>query len=121
MTDAADIVDRIGDRRYVSFDIYDTLVIRPYVRPTDLFRHVESLYNKEGFAESRISAEKNARRKHPGEITLDQIYDEIDPAYRDLMSVETDMEIKVPVLNKQIVSVIERLKDKGKSRNHCRR
>ena len=40
MTDAADIVDRIGDRRYVSFDIYDTLVIRPYVRPTDLFRHV---------------------------------------------------------------------------------
>ena len=114
MTDVADVMDRIGDRKYVSFDIYDTLVIRPYVIPTDLFRHVESLYNREGFAESRVSAERTARRKHTGEVTLDQIYDEIDPTYCDLMSVETDMEINVPVLNKKIIPIIDGLKKTGK-------
>lgn len=45
----------------VSFDIFDTLLLRPYARPTDLFLHLEKLYNKPNFAIARMRAEEYAR------------------------------------------------------------
>ena len=45
----------------ISFDIFDTLLLRPYVKPTDLFEHLEKLENLSGFANARIKAEKIAR------------------------------------------------------------
>lgn len=45
----------------ISFDIFDTLLLRPYIRPTDLFLHLEYICNKPNFAISRIKAEEYAR------------------------------------------------------------
>ena len=45
----------------ISFDIFDTLLLRPYIRPTDLFLHLEYIHNKPNFAISRIKAEEYAR------------------------------------------------------------
>lgn len=73
------------DIRYVSFDLFDTLVVRPFLRPTDLFvlmnaRVAELLATSEdiAFADQRRLAESIARRKarehDKEEVTLADIY-----------------------------------------------
>ena len=78
--------------RYVSFDIFDTLVLRPFFHPTDLFSLLSDEINKDSsafidFAQIRVDAERNCRkeieRRFPSreEITLDEIYDTIAQNY----------------------------------------
>ena len=77
---------------YVSFDIFDTLVCRPFMYPTDLFAILSDELNKDGgayinFRQIRIDAEKNCRKQvhiqFPSreEITLDEIYETIKQDY----------------------------------------
>lgn len=74
--------------KVVSFDIFDTLVQRPFWEPTDLFYFLGIYANQVlhagdllSFRDIRISAERKAREigrlNHPSweEITLDDIYD----------------------------------------------
>ena len=72
--------------KYVSFDVFDTLIERPFAQPTDLFDILSDELNQEtssyiDFTELRINAERYCREKqrmlHPSiqEITIDQIYD----------------------------------------------
>ena len=49
----------------ISFDIFDTLLLRPYAKPTDLFKHLEKLENAQGFAAERVMAEKRAPKFTP--------------------------------------------------------
>jgi len=51
----------IDAAKIISFDIFDTLLLRPYQHPSDVFLHLSVLYNTPAFYESRISAESNAR------------------------------------------------------------
>lgn len=72
---------------YVSFDIFDTLIKRYVLKPTDLFEIVSNKLNEQfdlkcvDFTCQRISAEHEARKKiyneNPlrEEITIDDIYD----------------------------------------------
>lgn len=77
---------------YVSFDIFDTLIQRPFYEPTDLFRlmnqQFEKLVNTNlEFSKIRIQAENYTRRKygkmHPTwqDVTLDEIYAEMAEIY----------------------------------------
>lgn len=80
-----------ADNRVISFDIFDTAVLRPFYRPTDLFRvlndEFRNLYPNESrtFQTIRIRAEKAIRDKKiyassatEDEITFKDIYDEIE-------------------------------------------
>lgn len=79
----------IGDSEVVSFDIFDTLLIRPFIAPTDVFLFIEYRYKREGFALERVNAEKRARKKSLEEdIQIEEIYKEIKPKFRDLINVE---------------------------------
>ena len=67
--------------QYVSFDIFDTLLIRGVDAPVEVFDFVEELYNEENkdkiysFKQKRIRAEKKARKKALKEdILLKDIY-----------------------------------------------
>ena len=52
----------IGDGvKAVSFDIFDTLIVRPYIRPKDLFAHMEQAEGAPGFAAERVDAERRSR------------------------------------------------------------
>ena len=75
------------DTAIVSFDVFDTLVQRPFLEPTDLFNILSDKFNELlnssayiDFKQIRISAENECRKlyalKHPSieEITLDEIY-----------------------------------------------
>lgn len=75
--------------KIISFDIFDTLLLRPFLYPTDLFivleQYVNSLIKTTdgiGFQKLRISAEmcireKNSKFTDVQEVTFDQIYDEL--------------------------------------------
>lgn len=63
----------------VSFDIFDTLIYRPFARPIDLFHIVGAETGLLNFAETRRLCEHNAREKRFAEcgsyeITFDDIY-----------------------------------------------
>ena len=89
--------DIVAGAQVVSFDVFDTLIARPYVKPTDLFRHIEQQCNVPGYADARTKAERNARRAHPelDDITLDHIYQSIESKFKSLKEVELDYERKM--------------------------
>ena len=88
-----DIDFQIKNHDIISFDIFDTLLIRPYVQPTDLFYHMEKIYNIPGFADARIKAEMYAREKsNKKDITFDEIYENLLPKYQKLKATELQME-----------------------------
>lgn len=64
--------------KVVSFDIFDTLLVRPCLIPTDVFYLVERKIGRNiGFAELRKKAEAYARKIKPyyyDDITIDEIY-----------------------------------------------
>lgn len=58
-----------------SFDLFDTLLVRPVADPHDIFRLVERDLAAPGWAGARIQAERVARAEKPSsEVTLDEIY-----------------------------------------------
>lgn len=97
------IYEEIKKHEIISFDIFDTLLIRPYVKPTDLFLHIEKLYKIKGFHKNRIEAEKLARGKYIDyeEITLNQIYEEIDDKYKQFKEIEIELEERILTIHKE--------------------
>lgn len=81
-----DIVKEIWNSKIkvVSFDIFDTLLLRPVLVPTDLFRLLENRLDIPNFHHMRIVAENEAR-KHKcvcvQDITFDDIYEEYTKLY----------------------------------------
>lgn len=97
------ICEEIKKHDIISFDIFDTLLVRPYAKPTDLFRHMEKLYKIKGFYKNRIRAEEQARYKHIDfeDITLEQIYEEIEEKYKPFKEKEMELEEKILTVHKE--------------------
>ncbi len=101
--------------RVVSFDVFDTLLIRPFVKPTDLFRYLEELDDAPGFAEARIEAERAAwRRDRRPEITFEEIYREIPSRYAALKNREYELELRTLKANPDVATLYEHARKLGK-------
>lgn len=100
----------------ISFDIFDTLLIRPYDKPTDLFYDIEKKEGILGFANARIIAEKEARNKYrmQEDITLGQIYDEIEDKYKLFMAKEMEYEETTIQVNSIVFRLFQYAKKKQK-------
>ena len=110
------IKDRVKKARVISFDIFDTLLMRPYVAPTDVFAHMEKVYEKKGFENERRDAEHRVRIRHNKleDITFDMIYEEIDDEFKDMKQKELDWEEMVLRANPEMKQVYDYAKEKGK-------
>ena len=87
------VEELICENDVVSFDIFDTLLKRPYINPYHLLKHVEKYTGKVGFYDARIKAERIARKKLNFEdITLDEIYSFIEEEYKNLINIELELE-----------------------------
>ncbi|VXA57530.1 conserved hypothetical protein [Acinetobacter proteolyticus] len=88
---------KIAQAEIVSFDIFDTLLLRPYLSPRDLFLHIEIDQCLEGFALARREAEFRARKKNPDrqEICYDDIYNEIETEFKCAKEIELNWEFRV--------------------------
>ncbi|EFK11329.1 conserved hypothetical protein [delta proteobacterium NaphS2] len=117
------LVSLIGQATYLSFDIFDTAVLRKVQRPTDVFHLVAEVFaQRKGnlpldYHQVRIDSEKRARvrawsvRQH-SETTLDEIYQcmaeewpIISGLARELQQIEIEVEQTVCVRNEFIYSV----------------
>lgn len=99
------IVDKTVD--YISFDVFDTLIERPFMNPTDLFDFLSDELNKctasyVNFKQIRITSEqlcRNQSSRHNSdkeEITLQEIYEKIEADYH------FDHEMLIHLMEKEI-------------------
>lgn len=96
--------DKLDNKKYISFDIFDTLIIRPFVNPVDVFHYIEKTgYGLKGFCKERVLAEQRARLNSKNEdVTLDEIYDNIVPKFKSIQSEEIKTELKLCKANPRI-------------------
>ena len=94
----------IDQAQYISFDIFDTLLVRPYVSPKDLFLHLEEHYACAGFRQERVAAERRARTLNPNkqDIIFDDIYAEIKLQFQPFKQAELDLERQVLTANPEM-------------------
>lgn len=101
--------------KYISFDIFDTLLFRPYENPTDLFEHLGILNNVKDFKKIRINAEIKAREVSKySEINIDEIYENIPSDLMYLKEQEKMLEKSILTPNIRLVKLINKLKKIGK-------
>lgn len=99
----------------ISFDIFDTLLIRSCKNPTDVFYSIGETHNSD-FPSYRIESEKRAREKVSSkEVTLDEIYSEMPDYLQQLKSVELDYESQTLHLNPRIVPILNAALESGKT------
>ena len=113
------LAQQIQDASLVSFDIFDTLILRLLYRPEGVFRYIEESANAPGFTENRKAAAQKARRQKKAtgkeEILLEEIYQHIDSKYRHLKTLEVELEIANHVRNPEIFEAYEFARRQGKT------
>lgn len=122
------------DIKVVSFDVFDTLILRPFWTPTDLFLLMNDAFHREctvssyvDFSEIRVQAERDCRarirKEHPQyeEITLDEIYDQLEKDYcldrmalEKLKALEQELELRFCVERKMGRQLFELARSQGK-------
>ncbi|MCR4633421.1 MAG: hypothetical protein K5648_04785 [Erysipelotrichaceae bacterium] len=106
--------EKIAQKKTVSFDVFDTLVIRPFVNAEEIFDHLEKVFGLNGFSKARKKAEAEARRTLNKEVGLDEIYGFLDDPYRSLKDKEIETEISFCHRNPLMVPVYEKAKELNK-------
>lgn len=118
MTETSKLINKCSKYQYISFDIFDTLVLRNVSKPVDVFEltsmRVSNIFGEssavnsaiKNFPKVRIRAEQFARQKKSSEITLDDIYDEIRIELPEVSAqlcdlykqfeIETELQVAVP-------------------------
>ncbi len=98
----------------VSFDVFDTLVLRPFLRPTDVFRYMESVgIAPEGYADARVKAEADARREFRREVRLTEIYARMGPEMQ-VSAEEVRTEVALCTGNPETIGFAKKLMEAGK-------
>ena len=107
----------------ISFDVFDTLIFRPFSDPTDLFYLVGEKMGIQDFKNLRIRAEKKARdivhKTSDGyEVTLEQIWNELAEETgldaSEGIRIETETEKTLCFANPYMLEVWDELKEAGK-------
>ena len=109
------IYDAVNSHEIISFDIFDTLVLRDVMKPSDIFDIVEYKYNQQspekklyGFKAMRIQAERTMRERKETEILLDEIYQELNSKISDvdrIKQIEVEAEYSFAVPNIEIKAI----------------
>lgn len=101
----------------VSFDVFDTLLLRPCLKPSDLFWRIEQEEGAPGFAIDRERAEhkaqKGVRAQGRVEATIDEIYSLI-PQWAWLKDKELETENSCLVANPEMLELFGYAKSRGK-------
>lgn len=113
-----DLKKLINRKQIISFDIFDTVIVRKVLKPSDIFRIVEALYIERygkldlKFADVRSNAEPEATKKIGAQcIDLDDIYEYIKltqsldlETANKLKALEIEIELKFCVRNEYMYS-----------------
>lgn len=128
-----DIKRKIIEAKVVSFDVFDTLVTRPFLKPADLFAFLDcklrdslNLVDAEAFSKLRVRAELIAReiawkQYKRNEVTLQDIYDVLINKYHfdrkvahDISELECSTEISLAQPRNSIIELLNLAQYLGK-------
>lgn len=98
----------------LSFDIFDTLLVRSFMKPVDVFKYIEYCTKSFGFTSWRRKAENIAKLKYKREVTFDEIYEDAPIEFADLKEKELETERKILKPNYSIIGYFEEQKKNGK-------
>lgn len=106
----------------ISFDIFDTALVRVNDTPEEVFDIVGKVIGDKSFRNKRISAQKIAEKKYRKTTTLTNIYQEmVNLGYVEktdkekILKKELEIEDKVCLPRVEIRDVIEKLSEMGKT------
>lgn len=114
---------RLDEYNVISFDVFDTLIFRPFSRPTDLFFLVGAALKYLDFERIRIEAEQKAREKkykeiRSREVTFEEIWDEMELETgipKEIgMKTEWEYECRYCFANPYMLKVVKELHKRGK-------
>ena len=115
-------VEKLSKYEIISFDLFDTLIFRPFDAPTDLFYFLDEKAGILDFHRIRIEMESEARKEHferrkNYEVSLQEIWDKIEkeagPASSPGMEAELQLERQYCYANPFMLEVYQRLKELG--------
>lgn len=118
-----ELAEALAKYDVISFDVFDTLVLRPFSSPTDLFFVLGNELNYMDFQRIRVEMEWKAREKKYKkekhyEVTLEEIYtllsEETGIEKQEAMRKEVELEYTFCFANPYMKRVVDLLKEKGK-------
>lgn len=123
--DADELIDRLSEYDVISFDAFDTLILRVFDTPSDVFRLLGHRLGEESFLKLRAQAEREARKRYKdktgevGEINIHEIYEilaeyiKIDPEFgaRQELQAEKDCCFANPYLKHVFDELLRRNKE----------
>lgn len=124
----AQIKEKIRSAKAVSFDVFDTLILRLTARAEDVFRIMEHITGIYGFAEQREKLQTQCsimveQTRHEPHATFDDIYEYMEKnaeldlkgyTWSQLKSLELETEKNVIVSNEPMLEVFNYAKSLGK-------
>lgn len=102
-----------------SFDIFDTLLLRPYTDPQEVWRVLEEREEVKGFAKARKKADAVSYKRSTDEereTSITEAYDLMPKRYRDMMEKEMDLEREILRANPEMLELWNELGKEGKKR-----
>lgn len=109
------IFNLIEEHDVISFDVFDTAVLRPYLKPSDVFLHIERFLNLKKFAEKRMKAETKARiHVNQEEVTYDDIYAHLGKSFQKAHAFEAEFEKRICQRNVEIYQHYQYALEKNK-------
>lgn len=108
------LANEIDKHKIISFDIFDTIVMRRIFEPTDIFLIIENQLKDTSFSKHRISTELSLGPS----ATLKKIYEQlvsINPKYEIAYSLELDFEKKLLILRNEIYDIYKYAISKNKT------
>ncbi len=118
-----EFVKTLMDYDVISFDVFDTLLFRPFSDPTDLFYLIGEALSYPNFRAVRIEIERKLRQKQrqtgkSGEITLEEIWQALEKETgipkEEGFATEWRLEQRCCFANPYMRSVVDLLGAKGK-------
>ena len=99
----------------VSFDVFDTLLFRPFVSGDDLLRYLEVKYDVIGWYRARKDAAKKLRAENAKEdVLLAQMYALLPQKWQFMQSVEEKAELDFVTPNSEMVRAFNEAKSQKK-------
>ncbi|MBP5534335.1 MAG: hypothetical protein J6Y03_02370 [Alphaproteobacteria bacterium] len=114
----SEVKKAIKSAKVVSFDIFDTLLLRPFLLPTDAFEVLEKKENLAGFSALRQAAEPKAWKglvcELKDDVTLDEIYQEMPDEIQFMKEKEIAFESTHLLANPEMLEVLQYALSEGK-------
>ncbi|MBZ7951678.1 HAD-IA family hydrolase [Campylobacter sp. LH-2024] len=107
--------NEISKNSIISFDLFDTFLLRIFLKPEDIFEYLESYFKIDGFKKNRIDSEILARKSLGYYPSYDDIYNFMDEKFHHLKQYEKELEYKNIYINplmKDIFDYAKSLKKK---------